>query len=99
MSNEVIKVFKINDCDWWAGRNAEETLAAYMAETGTDKEEATGGDESFPHELSEREMETMMFTPDPDDGEGTEPIPFREVLDRMIARGGPFPSFFASTEY
>lgn len=95
-----VKVFQINDCDWWAGYDAESVLAAYMQETGCDREEALGIiDGIYPQELTEDDLLTNMITNDSDDGEEKEKEPFREALDKMIASGLPFPCFFASTEY
>lgn len=90
--SERIKVFQLNDCDWWAGSDLESVKAAYLAETGVDQDEAF--DE--PYELSEAQIERLKFRRDDDNH--TEAT-FKEELERMVAEGQKFPCFSASTEY
>lgn len=88
-----VKIFAINDCEWWAGQDLESVKSAFIA--------AGYGDESsFDHsrEVADPEMQRLTFVDDlsnPDSPKST----FRERLDLMIAQGASFPCFFASTEY
>jgi hypothetical protein len=96
-----VRVFEINDCEWWAGDcTPEEMLADYIKDTGCTHEQATGDTDTLPRELSDSEMDLLMFT-DTDENERRtgEPRPFREQLAIEVAAGGTFPRLFACTEY
>jgi hypothetical protein len=90
----VVKVFQLDDCEWWAG----ETLEACITEA-----RSLCGRDSYPdaeqdgHELGAEEMQRLMYI---DDG-GPERVQrtFAEQLEREVAEGGVFPRLFASTEY
>jgi hypothetical protein len=86
-----VKVFAMNDCEWWAAETLEQAKADYLKETGTEE-----ADEPFddPHELDEEAMDHLRFT----DEDGTSRS-FREQLEKMVSDGCEFPSFFATTEY
>lgn len=102
MNNSEIKVFQLNEFDWWAGENLESVKADYVSENGLGDDES---DRPFvdPHELSDADMDRLHFV------DGDEPInedgtrggkkTFREELALMVMRGDSFPCFFASTEY
>jgi hypothetical protein len=85
-----MKIFKLNDCDWWAGEDLESVKSAYIEEVGGDVDDDA-------RELTEAEMDSLDFVDElPDYGEHRT---FREQLRRMIDSGAQFPCFFASTEY
>lgn len=98
MANEqTVKVFQLNDCDWWAGHDLESAIASF-------KEEMMTTDDCLrdPHELSSEDMERLKFF-DGDDPVNADETPggiltFRAALDRLIKRGEKFPCFFATTE-
>jgi hypothetical protein len=89
-----IKVFRINDCDWWAGASLDECIAAYIADTGDEDliEDA--------RELTDEEMEKFFFVEDEEDEDFRQgdKKPFRQKLEEMVRDGRPFPLMFASTE-
>jgi hypothetical protein len=85
-----MKVFAMNDFDWWAAETLEEAKLGYLKERGM--EEADGPFDD-PHELDEEAMNHFQFNED--DGKRS----FREQLERMVSSGQKFPAFFASTEY
>lgn len=88
-----IKVFAINDCEWWAGHDVESVKSAFIA--------AGYGDESSfddPREVLNPEMRTLTFVDDLSD-ERSAKSTFQEHLDLMVAQGRECPCFFASTEY
>jgi hypothetical protein len=84
-----IKVFKLNDCDWWAASDLEAAKAAYIEQTGEE-------DFDDAYELSDHQMEFLKFRRDDDNH--TE-VSFKEELERRLRDGETFPCFFASTEY
>jgi hypothetical protein len=102
----VIKVFRINDCDWLAGEDFESALVWYMGETGLTREEALDGSE---HELTPKEMEALKYFIDDEDelcAHGVDPskvtclkISFQAELEHMEESKQTFPCLFASTEY
>ena len=95
-----IRIFEINDCDWWAGDcTPEEILAAYLAETGCTREEAMGDMDSLPTELSDEALDRLKFVVCDDVGRLDPPRTFRTQLAMMIADGTKFPCSFATTEY
>ena len=96
-----IKVFRMNDFDWWAADSLDSAKAGYMAE-GYGQDEETAFDN--PYELSPEQMQTHTmkeFDEDWDyerDPDGDDPT-FQDCLDLMIRKGDSFPCVFASTEY
>ncbi|UYK82274.1 hypothetical protein NG829_08290 [Xanthomonas sacchari] len=90
-----MKIFRIDDCDWWIGPDAESVLAAVKDDTGMDDEDL----EDF-HEVSADDLDRLKFA-DTDEDERTvgEPRSFREQMAIEIAAGGNFPRLFATTEF
>lgn len=84
-----VKVFQMNDCDWMAARTKQEATDSYKANFGGDEFE---DDEA--EELDDKEMQHFRFR----DEDGTSRT-FQDQLEKMIAEGVEFPTFFASTEY
>lgn len=94
-----VKVFEVNDCEWWAGDcTPEELLAAYMKETGCSHEDATGDVDDLPRPLTDEEMDTLKFRLVDDATDTNTTCTFREYLARMVEEGEQFPRFFATTE-
>jgi hypothetical protein len=101
-----IKIFAMNDCDWYAAESVEDALKA-MAEVFSYKttpegiaDMREGLDVENPGEISDESMDSLIFTDDSDLPEGQiVKRTFREQLAQMIADGQKFPCFFASTEY
>jgi hypothetical protein len=104
-----VKIFQLNDWDWWAGYDLESVKAAYLKELGfTDPWDIENAFDD-PHELSDEELDRLKFV-DGDDPINEDGTPggtrtFREQLNRIIAErdasldAAYFPCFFASTEY
>jgi hypothetical protein len=84
-----MKVYRLNDCDWWAGESLQACADAYCAGVDLSPDEALDD----PSELSDEEMQQSFF-----DEEAGETRTFSEQLGRMIDSGVKFPAFFASTE-
>jgi hypothetical protein len=53
-----IKVFRLNDCDWYAGTSLEECIEHYMKDMHLSREEAADADA---RELSEKDMQRLKF--------------------------------------
>jgi hypothetical protein len=90
-----MKIFQMNDCDWWIGESLAACKADYIANYC--EEDAI---EEDAHELTDEELDTLIFT-DYDEDErptGTKRT-FREQLAIEVASGGEFPRMFASTEF
>jgi hypothetical protein len=85
-----MKVFQLNDYEWWAGEDLESVKAAYLKETGVSEEEAF----EDPQEVSEADMQVLKYYQ-------TEGVfcSFAEALADMLAAGDKFPCCFACTEY
>ena len=90
-----IKIFNMDDFNWWASRDLESVKEAYLKETGLDAEEAFESD--VPEELSDADLDRLRFHHDPDDRSKT--ISFREQLENMVKASMSFPCFFGSTEF
>ncbi len=86
-----VKVFAMNDCDWWAAETLDEAKTAYLDQTGMTEADGPFDD---PYELDAKAMDRLRFS----DNDGAVRT-FREQLERMLASGQKFPAFFASTEY
>ena len=84
-----MKIFKLNDCDWWIGPNLE-VCKTDCADLMGDADCV----ESDAYELSNEELDQLTFI-DEQDNKRT----FREQLSIEVAKGGAFPRPFASTEY
>ena len=97
------RVFRLNDCDWWFARSLEEAIADYKHQTGAGDEELEDA-----RELTEEELDRLMFTDDPDDPLSATLHTFRDELRARIQLQGELeaehgiprkPELFASTEY
>jgi len=94
-----IKVFELNDTEWYAGESLEACIDYYFKEVlgEEDTPEAREDYLDEPCEVSEEAMNRMQFH-DLDGGDETVRS-FREQLDLLIAGGQEFPMMFATTEY
>jgi len=86
-----MKVFQMNECDWYMAESAEE------ARIGYDRDYDPGDDsENQPRELEEYEMQSLMFT----DEDGADlPRSFAEELKIRLSKENVKHGIFASTEY
>lgn len=92
-----IKIFQMNDCDWYAGETVEDVIRQFKDDVGYDDDDwKLWGEE--PRELAEHEMDMLKFYPDFPDNK-THSISFRQQLNLLIQDNAPFPILFASTEY
>lgn len=91
-----IKVFRVNDYEWWAGESAEEVLAACMKESGLSADEVCDGPDNIPEQLSDKTMNSLMYL---DDQKLNKKVTFATALKHMIKEGVSFPCLFAATDY
>lgn len=87
----MIKIFRLNDCDWYAGNNLEDCINEAIKQTGLTREEIVDS----PSELSDADMEKHHLHEE----DKTDKFTFRKSLDELIENNTVFPCFFASTEY
>ncbi len=93
-----IKIFRLNDCDYYIGKDLDSCKKHYMKETGLDEDEAL----EEPEELTEGQLKIFMFNNREGDidyfpkGELT----FKKALELEIENNDrDYPYLFASTEY
>lgn len=84
-----MKVFKINECDWYMAETLEAAIQQAMEDTGLPRDEAVDN----PREEPPNRMQKLIYT----DDDGTRRT-FQEELARRVAAGAKA-EMFASTEY
>lgn len=90
-----MKIFNLDDVEFWIGESLESCVDEAMRTCGTDAE-----DYESAHELSDADLDRMKFQDtDEDDRPLGEPRTFREQMAREIAEGGAFPRLFAVNDY
>lgn len=85
-----MKIFKMNDCDWWMAPTLDEAKAAVLAEYGPKYADELIVD---PVELTEADLDRLKYTQ-----ENGSKITFREELANRI-KAGAKTEMFASTEF
>ena len=91
-----IKVFRMDDNEWWAGESLEACIAEGRRQCG---EDCYLDDPHMQYELSDEQMQQLVFI---DDVAGAEPPvqrTFAEELARRIAAGESFPQPFAAEDW
>lgn len=98
IDGEIVKIFKLNDCDWYAAVNMESAIQQIIFDSGNTREDCV---DSSRHELTDDEMDRLQFMDDREIDEYAEEgvRSFREQLEFMIDRGDSFPCLFATTEF
>jgi hypothetical protein len=89
-----VRVFKLNDYEWWAGYDLDSIRVDYLKQTGVHPDSELGFD--GPQEIPEDAMLTLRYYYDESDLSKSRS--FREELDLLIANGQNFPCFFGGTE-
>lgn len=99
LATRSIKIFEMNDCEWWAAATLKEAISDY-------KKTCHCNDAIFadlcpdPIEtLGDRALDGKMYTRAEEEGAPTGKISFRRQLEIMVASGCEFPCMFATTEY
>ena len=98
-----MKIFKLNDCDWYAAEDMESAIQQIMHDTDNAREDCV---DSSAHELTDDEMDRLQFIDDRENypmygDEAAEDglRSAREQLALMIERGDSFPCLFATMEF
>jgi len=91
------KIFRLNDYDWYIGRDMQSCKEHYMKETGLNEEEAF--DE--PEELSEQILQDLIFNNESGEIDylPKEKMTFKTAMEFEIKNcDRDYPYLFASTE-
>jgi hypothetical protein len=88
-----MRVFRVNDCDWWMAKDARQARDAAVSFYGNGQDDVYALDEIA--EVSEEAMDRLKLG-DEDDGKTRT---FREQVAKRINDGVTKPEIFASTEY
>lgn len=91
-----IKVFRMDDNEWWAGESLEACVAEGRRQCGA---ECYPDDPDEQHELSDEEMQQLVFIDESDGAEPPVKRTFAEELARRIAAGEKFPQAFAAEDW
>ena len=91
-----IRIFKLDDYDWWAGESLQACIDEARRQCGADTYPDA---EQEGRELSDEDMQRLMFVDESDGAQAPVRRTFAEQLARELAEGGPFPRLFASTDY
>lgn len=98
-----MKVYQLNEYEWWAGKSLFSALRAAMDHTGLDVDEIVDDPREMPKAMTDEQMAKVIFTDDGGlTGEEGKKVTFADALELMIkagegSDGNGFP--FASTEW
>jgi hypothetical protein len=87
-----MKVFKLNEFDYFAAEDRESAIQCAMVESGLPREEVV--DDAEFCELSEEQLRGITLVDDDGVYDGT----LEDHLNRLLARGERFPCFLAGIE-
>lgn len=88
---KTIKVFQLNDYEWWAGESLESVVEYYENNVTNDPDEMEELKDAY--ELSDEALDTLIFN----DEDGSQKT-FRQELENCIKEKQEFPCFFATSE-
>ena len=88
-SMETIKIFMVDEYDWYAAETEEDAIKKAMEELELEKDDFDRNTE-----VSEEKMNNLIFLEE-DEPRKT----FRKKLNEMIVAGEKFPCFFATSEH
>lgn len=92
-TSRTIKVFKLDDIEWWAGESLEECIREARDQAGR---ECYPDAEHEAHEVGAESMQKLIFI----DEETDERRSFADELARRVADPSEeFPQLFAATDY
>ena len=95
-----LKVYEMNEYDWWADFSIEEAKTNYLQFTGLDEEDCKEDwEDGWPSELTEEDMNRLEYAPDPYEEPNALKRSFKEELQKRIEEGEIGSQFFASTEF
>ena len=89
-----IKVYALNDFEWWAGPSLESCIREAMHQTGLVRDEVVEDS----REVSREELEQMTIHPDCSDLDPDDAITGAKWLAVLKNSGEKFPCLFSTTE-
>ena len=98
-TTSVYKVFQLNDVEWWMAPSLEEAITEAVRQTGLVREDVF--DESCAHELTDEELDKLVFDWGSEFGKFNDPDyqhSFRKELKDRIEDGSRT-EVFAVTDY
>ena len=90
-----VRVYRMDDMEWWVG----ESLAACVAEGRRQCGAECYPDSDEQYELTDEQMNRLMFIDESDGAEPPVKRTFAEQLAREVAEGGPFPRPCAAEDW
>lgn len=91
-----IKVFRMDDNEWWAGESLADCIAEGRRQCGAD---CYPDDPSEQYELDDQDMQRLVFIDESDGAEPPVKRTFAEELARRVAAGEQFPQPFAAEDW
>jgi hypothetical protein len=96
-----MKIYRLNDLEWWMANSLEEAIQTAIKETGAAREDIFTEDGS-PEPLTDEQLDRLQFVDtNPESGDPSAELgkrSFREQLARELAAGAG-PGIFASSEW
>jgi hypothetical protein len=89
-----MKVFRVNDCEWYMAETLEQAVDLCAKDCELPADEAAHD----PCEVSDADMQRLIFTDDMANPRGSDRRTFAEELARRVAAGAG-PGAFATTEF
>lgn len=89
-----IKIFQLNDSDWFAAETLEQAIDCAKREFDYSDEQIED-----PFELDEADLDRLLFTQTDEQDRKIATVSFRAELQRRIDAGDEFPYMFATSEY
>jgi len=91
-----IKIFRVNECDWYAAETGEQAMQAVReSEMYSEDELEEFARDGYPEEIPDADLDTLKLREE----DGEEKYTWRQALANMIANGDYIPGMFCSTEY
>lgn len=95
-TDPAIRVWRMNDCEWIAARTKTEAIDCLIQFTGTSRAELEL-ENIVP--LTQRDLKRLTFITEDEEPDGSlKRHSFLTELQRLIAIGTKFPTYFATTE-
>lgn len=95
-----LRVYMVNDMEWWVGTDRESVIAACLAAWGGSMPDAMS--EYFPDgadDVGSVNLDTNRVNLNEDCLPEGPFVTYREYIRQMLAEGAPIPSFFCGVDY
>lgn len=94
MEEKKVKIFRMNEYEWWFAPTLEEAIQEAARQTGLDREELV--DEDYLEELSDEDMDRLIFVHEAEEDSSELKVTFREELRSRTSDGQTVGMFAAS---